>query len=145
MSKRRHKHKEYNNGNINNGMNGINNNPFGINPMQLMNMMGNVDMSEINRIISTMNSEGFDFNNINLNSIQNLLNRNMNGVNVNPINNQPVNNINVNKENNEESKKLENNDDNIEMLMNLRNIVDGNRVVFIDKIIELYKKGVFND
>lgn len=139
MSKRRHRHRDGSNSNVNNGMNNINNNPFGINPMQLMNMMGNVDMAEISRIISTMNGEGFDFNNLNLNSIQSLLNRNVTEMN---------NNLNGNFANRKE-ETLNNNeikkDENIEMLMNLRNIVDVNRVVFIDKIIELYKRGIFEE
>ncbi|MFQ6999882.1 MAG: hypothetical protein ACLRRH_00775 [Clostridium sp.] len=39
------------------------NNPFGINPQQLLNMFGgNMDMNKLGNILSSMNREGFNIN-----------------------------------------------------------------------------------
>lgn len=66
MSKKKRRRKEER---INNeGYNGrVNNNPFGINPAQLMNMLGgNLDMSQIGNLLSSMKGDGLDLNNFNI-------------------------------------------------------------------------------
>ncbi|MGL5378571.1 hypothetical protein [Clostridium sp.] len=87
MSKRRHKHR-VDDGNGNNFKNNNqNNNPFGINPAQLMSLLGgNMDMSQIGNLLSSMNTDGFDLNNLNLGALQNIMgnngNQNNGGVNL---------------------------------------------------------------
>ena len=80
MSKRKHKDgrdtncmnttNNRNNANVNNMNNNratYNNGPFGINPNQLLSsMFGNIDMNQINSLLQSMSTQGFDFNNLNL-------------------------------------------------------------------------------
>lgn len=67
MSRKRHRHKgdreinESSNNRINN------NAPFGINPAQLMSMLGgNIDMGQVGNMLSSMKMDGLDLNNFNL-------------------------------------------------------------------------------
>lgn len=170
MSKRKHKSRgntrrevaseNRNNANINNANNTMNNRqtynngPFGINPNQLLSsMFGNIDMNQINSLLQSMNTQGFDFNNLNLGNIMG---------NMNPMAtsmNQSSNNSNVNKEvdhkdQEEETKSVNNsilnenidrNDENMQMLKAIRSIVNGERGAFIDKIILMYNDGAFDD
>ena len=67
MSRKRHRHKG--DREINEGSNNrINNNaPFGINPAQLMCMLGgNMDMGQVGNMLSSMKMDGLDLNNFNL-------------------------------------------------------------------------------
>ncbi|MGL5084760.1 MAG: hypothetical protein ACRC68_03440 [Clostridium sp.] len=173
---------------------GLGENPFGINPSQLMGMLGNIDIAQIGNIISSMNKDGFDLNNLNLGAIQNMMpGSNQNGINQN---NQELNpmqkmmaNMGVNEnqgmaslqniissmgnsqlgqnnmkhkksgdirpsnENEHKTKKTLSTevktetllDENIEMLISLRKIVNDDKAKFIDKIIELYNNGVFEE
>ena len=67
----------------------MNNSPFGINPLQLMSMLGsNIDMSQIGNMLSSMKMDGVDLNNFAANTSFN-----------NPINN-PANNTSNNAANN---------------------------------------------
>lgn len=67
--KRRHKGDRAVNENSSNRMN---NAPFGINPAQLMSMLGgNMDMSQIGNMLSSMNMDGLDLNNFNLGNLNN--------------------------------------------------------------------------
>ena len=170
MSKRKHKSRgdtrrevtreNRNNANINNANNNMNNRqtynngPFGINPNQLLSsMFGNIDMNQINSLLQSMNTQGFDFNNLNLGNLMG---------NMNPMTsstNQRSNNSNGNKETSykdqeEETKDINNsiledkinrNDENIQMLKAIRSIVNGERGAFIDKIILMYNDGAFDE
>ena len=83
MSKRKHKDgrdtncmnttNNRNNANVNNMNNNratYNNGPFGINPNQLLSsMFGNIDMNQINSLLQSMSTQGFDFNNLNLGNL----------------------------------------------------------------------------
>lgn len=132
MSKKRHRDRtnySYMNSDPRYQMrNNMYNNPFGINPQQLLNMLGgNLDLNSLNNLITSMNKDGFDFNS---------MNQKMNS------------NINQNMEEQQE-EKVDNNtnfeqDENINMLISLKNIVDPKRVEFIDKIIIAYKNGNIN-
>ena len=87
MAKHRRKNREsdavYNN--IDNNMN-MSPNPFGIDPFQLMNLLGgNVDMNSIGNMLSSMNTNGF-----NLGNLEHIAN--MAGINFNNLNN--MNNLN---------------------------------------------------
>ena len=167
MSKRKHKSKSdsrrevtrenRNNGNMNNNasnnMNNrqtYNNGPFGINPNQLLSsMFGNIDINQINSLLQSMNTQGFDFNNLNLGNLMG---------NMNPMGNSMNQNINMNEEVNhreeeEEDKSInssifegsiDRNDENMKMLKSIRSIVNGERGEFIDKIILMYNDGVFD-
>lgn len=200
MSKRRDKNKsrecqcEVCQGKSNKANGTLGDNPFGINPSQLMGMLGNIDIAQIGSILSSMNKDGFDLNNLNLGAIQNM----MPGVNsnggaqknqeYNPIKNmmssmtmndnqgmsalqdmisnmgnsqlsqnnvKHKNSVEVRKtnENDSKNKKHSNSefkgeravDENIEMLMSIRKIVNNEKVKFIDKIIELYNNGAFDE
>ena len=193
---------------------GLAGNPFGINPSQLMGMLGNIDMGQIGNMLSSMNKDGFDLNNLNLGSMQNMMSgmngsngqnsvNGMNGMN-NSQNNQDLssiekmmsgidikdnqglssiqdmissmgnlqgtqNNMNNqdgrkigeekkyreqkssnNKKNRNEHRNKENIadiqlDENIEMLMSIKKIVNSDRAEFLDKVIEFYNKGAFED
>lgn len=172
--------------------NGINDNPFGINPAQLMGMLGNTDISQIKNVLSSMNTDGFDFNNLNFSNNRNGISgvngdknnqelspiqKMMSGMGVNDLqgvssiqemianiqgaqnNVKSSVNINSNKtenithDNRNHNKKDKKNeaidnievDENIELLMSIRKIVDYEKRGFIDKIIELYKEGVFEE
>lgn len=130
MSKHRHKSSEESK---NESMESMYNNPFGITPQQLLGLLGgNMDMNGLGNVLSSMGKEGFDLNSLN----QQVVNEG-NSYNVDDI-------INKKGENEHSKKKKEKNydsDENIQFLLSLRNIVDSNRVGFIDKIIKLYKDG----
>ena len=168
MSKRKHKSRSdtrrevasenRNNANMNNNasnnMNNrqtYNNGPFGINPNQLLSsMFGNIDMNQINSLLQSMNTQGFDFNNLNLGNLMG---------NMNPMGTSMNQNNNMNKEfNNRDEDEEENgvnssifkedidrNDENMKMLRAIRSIVSGERGDFIDKIILMYNDGVFDE
>lgn len=137
MSKKRHRDRmnyNYMNSDPRYQMrNNMYNNPFGINPQQLLNMLGgNLDLNSLNNLITSMNKDGFDFNS---------MNQRMNSYNMN-------NNANQNMEEKQEEKVDDNvnleQDENISMLLSLKKIVDPKRVEFIDKIIVAYKNGNIN-
>ena len=157
MSKKRHKNRQEvsstsNNNNNNNRQQQMNyNNPFGINPNQLLSMFGNIDMNQINSMLQSMGADGFDFNNFNLGSIQNL----MNGMGRNLGQQQNFQNNgqgqqNTQRNNSEMNHKqnfddFNDEDDNIQLLNSFRNIVGEEKKDFIDKIIKLYNDGAFED
>lgn len=181
---------------------GLGDNPFGINPTQLMGLLGNVDMGKIGNILSSMNKDGFDLNNLNLGSIQNMMSNNKgdvnnqnlsamqkmmagmgikdnqggpsiedmiknmgnfqnmqkdmnNGANNNTnLNSKQSNDISRNKKNRngnnkkESAIKIDENikvDENIDMLLAIKKIVNYDKAKFIDKIIELYNNGEFEE
>lgn len=157
MSKKRHRKRQEvsstnNSNNNNNRQQQMNyNNPFGINPNQLLSMFGNIDMNQINSMLQSMGADGFDFNNFNLGSIQNL----MNGMGRNPGQQQNFENNgqgqqNTQRNNNEMNHKqnfddFNDEDDNIQLLNSFRSIVGEEKKDFIDKIIKLYNDGAFED
>lgn len=171
MSKRKHKSRKdtrrestsdnINNANVNNGGNNrqtYNNGPFGINPNQLLSsMFGNIDMNQISSILQSMNTQGFDFNNLNLGSLQNLMG-NMgnsgnsgsygNGVGETTTNGEDLNEDDDIKFSNTTIEDMKNNnernDENIQMLRAIRSIVGDERGRFIDRIITMYNDGGFD-
>ena len=168
MSKRKHKSRSdtrrevksenRNNTNINNNasnnMNNrqtYNNGPFGINPNQLLSsMFGNIDMNQISSLLQSMNTQGFDFNNLNLGNLMG---------NMNPVGNSINQNSNLNKEGDNSDREedgdsvnsgvfegsSDRNDENMKMLKAIRSIVGGERGDFIDKIIIMYNDGAFDE
>ncbi len=159
MSKKRHKNRQdvsrTNNNTNNNRQQQMNyNNPFGINPNQLLSMFGNIDMNQINSMLQSMGADGFDFNNFNFGSIQNLMNgmgRNQ-GQHQNQQNNKQSqinmqgNNMGVDRKQSFDGfKGLDDEDDNIQLLHSFRSIVGEDKKDFIDKIIKLYNEGAFED
>ena len=106
MSKKKHKSKS--NSREEDGkasFNNLANNPFGIDPNQLMSMLGNVDQNKLNNIMASMEKEGIDlssfppineFNNSN-NGNSNINNNfNYSGNNINNNMNNGGNNSNMN-------------------------------------------------
>ena len=168
MSKRKHKSRSdtrrevksenRNNTNINNNasnnMNNrqtYNNGPFGINPNQLLSsMFGNIDMNQISSLLQSMNTQGFDFNNLNLGNLMG---------NMNPVGTSINQNSNLNKEGDNSDREedgdsvnsgvfegsSDRNDENMKMLKAIRSIVGGERGEFIDKIIHMYNDGAFDE
>lgn len=171
MSKRKHKGgrdtncmnttNNRNNANVNNMNNNratYNNGPFGINPNQLLSsMFGNIDMNQINSLLQSMNTQGFDFNNLNLGNLMGNINNmgnesnirnNSNDNNQYSSNNENVNTIDddLNFTTNESfAGKGERNDENIQMLRAIRSIVGGERGRFIDRVITMYNDGIFDE
>ena len=138
-----------NNGGMNNN-NGYNNrqqfanNPFGINPNQLLSMLGNIDMGQIGSLLQNMNVPGLDFNNLDMGPFQGMMG-NMNGVQQSSqAINDDINNINVDNaiQENTSSNFV---DDNMQLLIAIRSIVDGRRAEFIDKVINMYNDGIFDE
>lgn len=165
MSKRRHRSRESNNMGSNQNYAGNSNNrfPFGINPQQLLSMLGgNFDMNKLGNMLNSMNMNGFDLNsmnqqmnwmnnsntqpntnnsnnNFNFESMMNAMNgNNTSGTNMN-TNNEKV------YEKNDDIDIDEIDDENIQILMSLRRIVDPSKVQFVDRIIELYNNGAFKE
>lgn len=157
MSKKRHKKRqEVNSTNNNNTQQQMNyNNPFGINPNQLLSMFGNIDMNQINSMLQSMGADGFDFNNFNLGSIQNLMNgmgrntgqqQNQPNIKQGQTNNQRSNVGVDQKQNFDTIKDLDDDeDDNIQLLYSFRNIVGEEKKDFIDKLIKMYTEGTLQD
>lgn len=169
----KHKHREQgpviNDTNVNNATNNRNI-PFGIDPMQLMGLLGgNLDMNNIGNMLTSMNTNGFNLGSLNsiaqmmgLNLDNNLFQGNMGNANSDTNKNMYSNmnhnmnhntNHNMNKgtnssevENNsrkveKNAKNVKENDVNLEFLMALRSYAHPDRINFIDKIIEAYKCG----
>lgn len=168
MSRKRHKNRQEVSSTNNNSNTTTNNNnrqqqmnyntPFGINPNQLLSMFGNIDMNQINSMLQSMGTEGFDFNNFNLGSIQNLMNGmgksqgQQQGQQQGQVNNkQGQTNTQKNNINTSEKRSFDDigdsfdDDDNIQLLHSFRNIVGDEKKEFIDKIIKLYNEGAFED
>lgn len=141
MSKRRHKNsrKEPSNDSENTRQQ-FNNNPFGINPAQLLSMFGNIDMNQISNLLQSMNTEGLDLNNLNLGPMQNL----MNGMG-NIQGRQGKQTKSRAPANKEQKIDIDGEDENIQMLIAIRSIVSDEKAMFIDKIIKLYNEGAFDN
>ena len=136
MSKRKHKSRNdtrreirsqnENNANMNNNasnnMNNrqtYNNGPFGINPNQLLSsMFGNIDMNQISSVLQSMNTQGFDFNNLNLGNLMG--NMNPMGTSINQNNNWSKEADNREEDNSVEGSifqdNIDRNDENMKML-----------------------------
>ena len=171
----KHKHREQSarvndTNNFNNSNKSI---PFGIDPMQLMGLLGgNFDINSMGSMLSSMNTNGFNLGNLGsiakmmgINLDNNFLQGNMGNQN-NDLNKNTHTNINQNKQHNNVSMKgnvnqnnnlnknvkrdtndneLKESDVNLRFLVALRSYVHPDRVKFIDKIIEAYKNGEFKD
>ena len=118
---RREQESQMNESRNHNMMNNANNNPFGIDPIQLLGLLGgNFDMRNMSNMLASMNTNGFNLNNLgplaqmaglntdnnfnsaaasNLNNINNMnssLNRNNNNNNNSNVQNKPLDS-NLNK------------------------------------------------
>lgn len=168
MSKRKHnsrsdtrrevKSENRNNTNMNNNasnnMNNrqtYNNGPFGINPNQLLSsMFGNIDMNQISSLLQSMNTQGFDFNNLNLGNLMGNMNPMGTSMNQNSNWNKEVDNRDEEEEDKNVNSSIfegsiDTNDENMKMLKAIRSIVSGERGEFIDKIIMMYNDGAFDE
>ena len=168
MSKRKHKSRSDtrrevrsengNNTNMNNNasnnMNNrqtYNNGPFGINPNQLLSsMFGNIDMNQISSLLQSMNTQGFDFNNLNLGNLMGNMNPmgtsiNQNGNWYKEVDNRDGEKEAMTVEDSIFEDSTDRNDENMKMLKAIRSIVGGERGEFIDKIIHMYNDGAFDE
>ena len=114
------------NENMNRNMMIANNNPFGIDPMQLLGLLGgNFDMRNMNNMLASMNTNGFNLNNLgplaqmaglNLdNNFANLNNNNLNrnnnlNMNNNPNMNSDMQNMSANNMNKNEANSQKRDD-----------------------------------
>jgi hypothetical protein len=170
MAKHKHRERDPVVNDTNSNANANNRNiPFGIDPMQLMGLLGgNFDMNNMGNMLASMNTNGFNLGNLNsiaqmmgLNLDNNLfqgnttnssndINKNMYS-NANASTKEHSNNtstksnenssIDKNNRKNSINRNIKENDANLEFLMALRSYAHPDRVNFIDKIIEAYKNG----
>jgi hypothetical protein len=172
----KHKHRDQS-ATINDANNNINSNvnnksiPFGIDPMQLMGLLGgNLDMNNMGNMLSSMNTNGFNLGNLGsiakmmgINLDNNFLQGNMNNQNsdftknnhTNINQNKPYVNMNTkssvnqnmdkNIKKDKNDKELKENDENLRFLMALKSYAHPDRIKFLDKIIEAYKNGEFKE
>lgn len=157
----------------NNNMMNSNNNPFGIDPMQLLGLLGgNFDMRNMSNMLASMNTNGFNLNN--LGPLAQMAGVNLDNGFTNGNNNQnmgtdmPSSNLNKNEINTEKHDELRDKrtntrtnkqeqmkqnetmtqtqnktrDENLEFLISLRNFVHQSKIPFVDRIIDGYKKGL---
>ncbi|GAB6169439.1 hypothetical protein JCM1393_18990 [Clostridium carnis] len=174
MSKKKHRRKGEQGGydNQQNKSNINQNNPFGINPAQIMSLLGgNMDMGQIGNVLSSMSKEGFDLSNLNLGPLQGFMqgnqgnNRNQGGFDLGALQNMmsglglgggmDLNNIDMNNlknmmgsnnsynDNKDELFNEEEVDENIQLLIAIKSIVDPKRANFLDRVIEAYREGTF--
>ena len=167
----KHKHREQGQTSSDTSSN-INDNarnaPFGIDPMQLMGLLGgNFDMNNMGNMLASMNTNGFNLGNLNsiaqmmgLNLDNNLFQGNMSGSqsnvnnknmysnpkeyssNTNPKNSENLNeDKGVKKNNVATNRNIKDKDANLEFLMAIRSYAHPDRIKFIDRIIEAYKNG----
>ncbi|GIM30714.1 hypothetical protein CPJCM30710_33800 [Clostridium polyendosporum] len=157
MSKHKHRHRSsnmndiknmnpINNMNNVNNMSGMNNSmppfPFNLSP-QMTEMFKNIDFNALTGLLSAIGSEGFNLNALNSlfnssmpNGLGNIMNNGLGNIMNNGFNyDNSANNLNFNREE----------DANIAMLRALRTFVDPSRARFLDKVIELYQSGEFDD
>jgi hypothetical protein len=142
--KRKNRYNDRENNSIHQVNNPILNNPFGINPKQLLGMLGaNFNMNGLGSLLSSMNMDGFNFNSMPSNSRKE--NNSYKAPEENISNKDNTKNKKTKSDNNLEAKSEIIDDDNIEMLIALRTIVDSSRRDFVDKIIKLYESGLFEE
>ena len=148
MSKHRRK-KVYNNENnsVYQGSNPISNNPFGINPRQLLGMLGsNFNMNGLGNLLSNMNMEGFNLNSMGANSTNTTNNNNNSNGNSDNMGYESSNHNNTSDTYLDLENDIKGVDNkNIEMLVALKSIVEPSRIKFIERVIELYKNGLFDE
>lgn len=148
-----------NNNNNNNGMNMNSNSNFNANPGQQgqqsqQNLSGGFNFNNLMNMMNGMTNN----QNINANPANTKVDNSMNESNSDSISTNEKkmsdNLVNSNEEIEKRSHKrrhidikenIEEEDENIQMLRSLRNIVDPERFSFIDKVIELYSNGEFEE
>lgn len=133
MAKHKHREQEPVMNDVNaKSSNNINNNPFGIDPMQLIGLLGgNFDMNNMGNMLASMNTNGFNLNNLgplaqmvglnldnnfmqgnNKNNSNNNMNSNVNS-NFNPnMNPYPNNSNNINNNSNMNTSNINNKNEN---------------------------------
>lgn len=95
-------------------------NPQGFDPSQLMSMLGNVDLNQLSSLLGSLNTNGFNINNMNLDGVKNQ-------------NNQVV------------EGRTSNKDNTVQLLNSLKSFVPPNKVKMVDKIIDMYLSGEFDE
>lgn len=95
-------------------------NPQGFDPNQLMSMLGNVDLNQLSSLLGSLNTNGFNINDMNLEGIKNQ-------------NNQVV------------EARTQDKDNTVQLLNSLKSFVPPNKVKLVDKIINMYLSGEFDE
>ncbi|SHJ85788.1 hypothetical protein SAMN05444401_4078 [Clostridium amylolyticum] len=94
--------------------------PQGFDTNQLMSMLGNVDLNQLSSLLGSLNTNGFNINNMNLDGIKNQ-------------NNQVV------------EGRTSDKDNTVQLLNSLKSFVPPNKVKMVDKIIDMYLSGEFDE
>ncbi len=95
----------------------------GMDPNQLMSLLGNVDLNQLSSVLGSISNDGFNINNVN---------------NIN-------NGGNTKSGRREQDNRGNDKDSTVQMLRSLRGFVSPQKVKIIDKIIDMYLSGEFND
>ena len=96
----------------------------GMDPNQLMSLLGNVDLNQLSSVLGSISNDGFNINNVN------------NGGN---------NKSSRREQDNRGNDRGNDRDSTVQMLRSLRGLVSPQKVKIIDKIIEMYLDGEFDD
>ena len=96
----------------------------GMDPNQLMSLLGNVDLNQLSSVLGSISNDGFNINNVN------------NGGN---------NKSNRREQDNRGNDRGNDRDSTVQMLRSLRGLVSPQKVKVIDKIIDMYLSGEFDD
>ena len=92
----------------------------GMDQNQLMSLLGNVDLNQISSLLGSMGNDGFNINNVNTGGSK--------------------------KSNRgEQEGRVNDRDSTVQMLRSLRGYVSPQKVKIIDKIIDMYLSGEFDD
>ncbi|WP_040212232.1 hypothetical protein [Clostridium polynesiense] len=95
-------------------------NPQNFDSNQLMSLLGNVDLNQLSTLLSAVNTEGFNINNMNVEGMK--------------------------KQNNQGGQTRESDRDNtVQLLNSLKSFVSPKKTKVIDKIIDMYLSGEFDE
>jgi len=92
----------------------------GMDPNQLMSMLGNVDLNQLSSVLGSLGNDGFNINNVNAGG-------------------------NKKSSRGEQESRVNDRDSTVQMLRSLKGVVSPQKVKIIDKIIEMYLDGEFED
>lgn len=156
MSRKKHKKRDSRN-HINNFQDNNRhysvNNPFGLNPAQLLSLLGGNDMGQLGNLLNTMGRDGFDLSGLG-NMMTGFQGNNMAGSYDQYLEDDIDNKAQQKRDaiidesfDLDIEKKLNTNldDDNIEFFRAIRKIANPSKVELIDKIIKKYIDGEFDD
>lgn len=147
MSRKKHKSRKSKQNDRYSNENLTYNNPFGLNPAQLLSLLGGGDMNFLTNMLSNMGQDGVDLGGLfsNLNTNNGIDNRNCDDISDSYDYKEydfKNNDGEYTSTRNEDDEYEE--DENVDFLKSVRKIADPKRKRLLDKIIEKYLDGEFN-